>query len=62
MPGGAGRARRACGLCKPYKTAGNGRGWDSRRPHSEERRAPATTKAERRREAEDMAEDFYEEV
>lgn len=58
MPGGAGKARRACQLCKPYKNAGNGKGWDSRRPAREEARAPGTTKSERRRDAEDQARDM----
>lgn len=30
MPGGRGRARRSCPLCKPYKFAGNAGGSDGR--------------------------------
>jgi len=35
MPGGAGKAKRSCPMCKPYKFAGNSK---ERRSFSERRR------------------------
>jgi hypothetical protein len=54
MPGGAGKARHSCPLCKPYKFAGN---TAERRHPNEIARAPGATRSERRREAQKMADE-----
>jgi hypothetical protein len=41
MPGGAGKAKRSCPMCKSYKFAGNGK---DRRPISELRRLGGSTR------------------
>lgn len=42
MPGGRGKPRRACGLCKMYKYLGNGK---HRRTHGEQVQLDATDEA-----------------
>lgn len=41
MPGGAGKAKRGCRMCRPYKVAGNGK---ERKLISELRRTGETTR------------------
>ena len=48
MPGGSGKAKRSCPLCKPHKFAGN---TAERRTPREMARAPGNTKSARRAEA-----------